>query len=231
MMTMISVGLSPMIGARPLGPSDTGFVAAMVAGGFLASRAPTLPIVEPTIPPPSSCWAPPSPFAIRCPCRSPRSSLPSAWRMAMPTASRPPSSAAGPALGFAAATAILQMGSASARLHRRAPPPAARPLARRPRLASAWRRGAHPDLRAVHDPRRDFLPPPSRSPSMQALRPSPLTVANTGDRLIQVGSHSSFLPRPILAGFRPGGARACGSISPPAPRCASSPVRCATSSS
>lgn len=50
MMTMISVGLfAAMIGGRARWAYPTGFVAAMVAGGFLGFEGADLPIVEPTI--------------------------------------------------------------------------------------------------------------------------------------------------------------------------------------
>jgi len=50
-----------------------------------------------------------------------------------------------------------------------------------------------------------------------------LTVANSGDRPIQVGSHYHFFETKPGAEIRPQEKpAACGSISPPAPRCGSS---------
>src|SRR3981081_3649719 len=65
-----------------------------------------------------------------------------------------------------------------------------------------------------------------------------LTVANSGDRPIQVGSHYHFFetnpalkfdPEPTRGGNSAAGKpAACGSISPPAPRSGSNPARPAT---
>ena len=53
-----------------------------------------------------------------------------------------------------------------------------------------------------------------------------LTVANTGDRPIQVGSHYHFAETNARPAVRPrSGARHAASTSPPAPPCASSPAR------
>ena len=49
-----------------------------------------------------------------------------------------------------------------------------------------------------------------------------LTVANTGDRPIQVGSHYHFFETNPALKFERERTRACGSTSPPARRCASS---------
>lgn len=56
-----------------------------------------------------------------------------------------------------------------------------------------------------------------------------LTVANTGDRPVQVGSHYHFAETNPALDFDRAAARECASTSPPAPRSASSRARPATS--
>ena len=58
-----------------------------------------------------------------------------------------------------------------------------------------------------------------------------LTVANSGDRPIQVGSHYHFFETNPALKFDRRRPAACGSISPPAPRCGSSPGKPAMFSS
>jgi hypothetical protein len=57
-----------------------------------------------------------------------------------------------------------------------------------------------------------------------------LTVANTGDRPIQIGSHYHFAETNTALHFDRTAARASGSISPPVPPCASNPGSSARSS-
>ncbi len=52
-----------------------------------------------------------------------------------------------------------------------------------------------------------------------------ITVANTGDRPIQVGSHYHFAETNGALQFDRAAARGAASTSPPAPPCASSPAR------
>ena len=196
MLAMVAVGLwAGLNGGRALWAWPVAFVGVMLAGGALGIAGVPVPMVEPGILASVIVLG----LLVLTAAR-----LPVALGAALVAAVRPPArprarrGAAGASRRRVLCRRLRARHRAAARHRprRRLPVPAATAAVSSCAAPARW--WPSPAWRSrsseggAHDPRRDHHRAPARSRSTPAARPITLTVANTGDRPIQVGSHYHF---------------------------------------